>query len=172
MSLTFKNEQGSYLTKALFYETNTTRPEQIIYTLKDEDHKVGDVVYPSLRKIYVSLADPTEYSIATRYLGGWAHWKKLLNSGWFVPLIEEWREELEVALRSDALRTILVEAKDEDSKNSYAANKLLLEGGWKEKAKGGVGRTTKEKIKQEADALFKQDSEVIDDYKRMKDIMQ
>lgn len=168
MSNKFKNVMGMYLTKALFFEENTTDRDQVIYTLKDEDHTVGDKVYPSLRKLFVEAEDPTEYNFACEYLGGWAHWKQLSSASFFKPHIKEWREELEIRMRAKALNHIRVKANTKEDKESFSANKFLVQGQWKsQEEKEKVGRPTKQKIKEEADLLFKAKTEIDDDFERI-----
>lgn len=162
--LTFKGVSGHYLTSALFFE-QAASPEEAVFTLKDEDHEYNGKVYKSLRKLYVQTEDPTEYLFATTVLGGWGHWEKLKETAWFRPYLQSYREELTISIKAKALAAIRSEAVNQ-GKSAFAANKLLLEGGW-DKEKGGVGRTTKEKIKKEAEALFSKDTDVHEDYKRM-----
>lgn len=140
----FKNvEYNIFLTKALFFEMTGADKSTVIYTLKDEEHEG----FPSLREAYLSCEDPTEYIFANDYLGGWSHWEKLLKCTWFKPYIKRWRHELELKIKSDALRRIKAESKT-DSKNAFTANRFLLEKGWTEK--NTKGRPSKDDIKKAA----------------------
>lgn len=172
MSNPFKNAGGAHYTKGLFYEHDQTRMI-CIYTLSDEDKTVdlsaygrGVVLLPSLRRLYVEAADPTEYSFCKTYLDGWAHWKKMFSSPTLSPHIEEWREELDISLRSANLARIMKVA-ETPSKESYQAQKFLTTGGWKETTEKKVGRPTKEKIKQEAEKLFTESSVHDEDFERI-----
>ncbi len=121
----FKNAQGVYFTKALFYETSVDPAKaNVVYTLKQEDHPMG---YPSLRRLYLETEDPTEYTFAQNHLGGWDHWKKFKDTDWFKEFLQEWREELELRLKSKAYKAIMGEADSELSKNRLAANKFIIE---------------------------------------------
>jgi len=164
----FKNSMGAHLVKSIFFEYDFDQEKSsAVYTLKDYDHEVNGVIYPSLRRLYVSMADPTEYLFASEYLDGWAHWKKLSSAAFFQDHLKEWREELDVKLRAASLLKIR-ETAAANQKESFQAQKFLVTGGWKspdEKEK--VGRPTKEKIKQEADRLFSERSVHDDDFERM-----
>lgn len=105
--------------------------------------------YPSLYRLYMEEADPTEYRFATKYLDGWSHWEELSVAPWFKDYVEAWRRELEVKLRSDSLRRIKAVSEDKEDSNSYHANKYLLEANWKTKEEGKRGRPSKAALKQE-----------------------
>lgn len=163
----FKNPNGVYIVKTLFCEWDDTSRSQCVYTLKNDDHTMDGVTYPSLKKLYLELEDPTEYEFSQLYLDGWDHWKKLSSAAFFKEHCKEWREELEIRLRSQALARIKKRAA-QDSKDSMVADKILLSGGWKTpEEKERVGRPSKQKIKEEADKLFRDTSEVDEDYKRI-----
>lgn len=120
----WRTEQGVYFTKGLFYEMiQSVDKPNVQYTLKDEDH----AGLPSLKRLYLEEADPTEYTFATKHLGGWEHWKKIRECEWFKPHLESWREELELKMKSEAYKKIMAEAKDDFSKNKHAANKFIIE---------------------------------------------
>lgn len=163
----FKNTNGFHLLKPIFYELDDAEHLQTIYTLKEYDHEVNGIIYPSLRRLYVECEDPTEYEFACLHLDGWVHWKKLSAAVFFQPYLKEWREELEVRLRAKALNRIKVRAASND-KDSMQADKILLSGGWKTpEEKTQVGRPTKAKIAEEADKLFKEKSVFDEDYERI-----
>ncbi len=164
----FKNDVGVHLTKSIFWEFDQTENRAAsVYTLKDEDHTVDGVVYPSLRRLYIHEADLTEYNFAVRYLDGWSHWKKIKNQGWFRDYYKEWREELEVKVQAAALANIAEKALDKDCKEHFQASKYLLEQGWIEKEKKPTGPRTKEKIRQEAESIVRDKNELLDDYNRI-----
>lgn len=163
----FKNAIGAHLLKPIFFEYDNSDHLYSVYTLKDYDHTVDGVTYPSLRKLYVEMEDPTEYEFAVKHLDGWVHWKKLTESSFFQSYLKEWREELEVRMRAKALNRIKARAV-EDGKDSFAADKILLAGGWKaSEEKSKVGRPTKDKIKEEANKLFMESNEFDEDFKRL-----
>lgn len=150
-------------TKSLFYEQNHD-PVVAIYTLKDKDHKS----YISLYRRYMDMRDPLEINFANTYFDGWEHWEMVCNTTWFKPYIERWRKELSLLMRAEALGRVQAIARDESHRGSFAANKLLLEGGWMDKdEKKVVGRPSKEAIREAADALFSNEKSMKDDLARL-----
>jgi hypothetical protein len=126
----------------LFYEMCWN--DDAIYTMKETDHEKG---FPSFRRIYLEIADPTEYRQANELVGGWEHWQALCASKWFTDYIEGLREELEVKLKSEAvLNTYLIMEKQGNS--SLPAAKMILDGVWKPKR--GKGRPSKQEVEAEA----------------------
>lgn len=156
--MSFKTPQGNFLLKHLFFETTLADKSTVVYTLKDQDHEG----YPSLRRLYLEIADPTEYTFALRYMDGWAHWERLCESSWFIPYIQRWRRELEVLVRSKALVRIL-ETGASNGKESFLANKFLLTGSWKPTGTNRVGRPNKQEI---IENVY-DSKEFLDDIKRL-----
>lgn len=146
----FKNAMGAYMLQGMFYETTLADKSTVVYTLKDRDHEG----FPSLYRLYMEADDPTEYHFAIANLDGWAHWERLLECSWFQPYITKWRRELEVRTRARSLLNIRAVAAQGDDKNSFQANKFLLNGSWKEGGpKRRAGAPSKEEIKNEANRL-------------------
>lgn len=161
----FEAGRGGYIIKMLFVEYD---PEKMncLYTIKDHDVTIDNRTFPSLRRCYVETEDLTEYHFAQTYLGSWEHWQKIKDCDWFP--YTEWREELEVRVKSKALDNIQGIVRDPSHKDNFSASKFLLQDGWKSKGpKNTVGRPTKEKIKTEANKLFKNKSEVQEDFERL-----
>lgn len=129
----FKDNQGRYLTQSLFIDYNYD-DKFAIYSLKDNDFLKDGVLYPSLKRLYLKTADPTEYEFANKHLFNWQHWKRLCSNNIILREIEEWREELEVSLRSAAVLNMA------DMTENFQAQKFLAERGWE---KNGVGRPKK-----------------------------
>jgi len=127
-------------TLSLFLETNQSSLDPI-FTLKEDDHTLHGVLYYSLKKIYLEIADPTEYQFAQLVFGSWKHWKKLCDSPPIKPHIEEWRDELEIKLTSQAVRSMIETAQEEGSKGVTAA-KYVAERGWEKQA----GRPSKQEV--------------------------
>jgi hypothetical protein len=157
-----------YITKSLFVETNLypDRKKHIRYSLKDKDK--GSI--PSLKRLYMEAEDPLEYDFANTYFENYEHWETLCECEWFKPHVERWRKELDIKLRAKSLKRIIEEAQS-GKKEAYSANKYLLEKGYlprDEQKSRGVGRPSKESIKQEAERLFRQSESVDDDLQRLK----
>lgn len=152
----FKNGSGVWYTKQLFYEYADTSRENVLYTFKEADWKG----FPSMRRLYLECDDQTETLFYTKYFDGFPHWKKLLACTWFVDEMEKIREEHQALLFHRHIQTITEKAKAGDLK----ATQYLLEKAW---IKGGVGRTTKAKINQEAQRLKDAERELFDDFNRI-----
>lgn len=161
----FKNNSGTYLLKGLFIETNTTDMDQAIYTLKNYDHKG----YPSLYLRYMELEDPTEYEFATTYLDGWAHWEKLCQCNWFIPHIARWRLELDLKMKSQAIKKIKEVAKT-NSPNMFQANKIIIERAWENKnpkVPAKRGRPSTEEVQGELLRQVEEEKRIEEDFKRV-----
>jgi hypothetical protein len=129
------------LTQSLFLELGYN--EQAVFTLKDNDHEYNGRVYPSLKRLYLEMEDPTEYQFAKTYLLGWRHWKRLCENKAIRKHIDEWREELELQIRSKGVREIIKHAENE---KGFQAAKWLADRGWSAR---GAGRPSKEEIERE-----------------------
>ncbi len=155
-----KDKMGRYLTQSLFRETaygikNATP----IWTLKEVDPQG---LLPSLRDIYIQCADPTEYAFAQLCFGSWRHFQHLTTLEWFSDYLQEYRDELEVALRSDALKLLIKQA--EDPKGTTAA-KFLANADWKGRS-SKRGRPSKEEVQGERKRLAQIDDEIGNDAMR------
>jgi len=148
--LLLKDSLYRYRTKSLFYEYR--KPDYpFIFTLKDYDLVIPDVgTIKSLKRLYLELNDPTEYTIAAEIFGGLEHWNTLTRLGWFNPLIEQWRDELEVKVRSEALLQLRLQ-----SAKSTSAAQFLSKAMWKDTR----GRPSKA----EKDALLKKEAWIEDE---------
>lgn len=142
-----KDKQGRYRTVSLFWELRHDGLDPV-YSLKDYDHEVAGKVYPSLKQIYLSYDHVVgaEYDFAMETLGSWKHWQKLNKSAHLRTYINEWKEELEIKNKANALRGMMIAAKDNDAKGVNAA-KYLAEKGYESKkgrpSKADVERETK-----------------------------
>jgi hypothetical protein len=132
----FKDSGGRPITQALFLEIGYT--DNAYYTLKDEDYEYKGKVYPSLKRLFLDCEDPTEYHFATTYLLGWQHWQRMCKNKVLSKHFSEWREELELKVRSQAIRDIIDMSADE---RGFQAAKYLADKGWD---KGKVGRPKKD----------------------------
>jgi hypothetical protein len=134
-----------------------------VYTLKDVDHEG----YPSLYRLYMEVGDPTEYEFAIKHLNGWHHWQMLCSLSWFKEFVDRWRWELELRIKSGAVKRIMEEANE--GKSKFYANKFLVDGGWvaKEDSKTPVGRPSQERIRQEAERLNDVERAIKEDRERL-----
>jgi hypothetical protein len=135
----------------------------VVYTLKNEDHEG----YPSLYRLYMETADPTEYRFACEHLDGWEHWETLSECAWFKPYITAWRRELDVRIKSLSLSRILQTASG-GGRDAFQAGKYLLEGGWQGRDdRKRAGRPTKDSIRREAEKLVTVSDQIKQDYDRI-----
>lgn len=141
---TLKDTKHHYRTQSMFIEFAVDK-YPAYYTILDQDKVVGGKVYKSFKQLYLEIADPTEWEVATTLFGGWDQWDAVVNSYKIGPLVEKCREELEIKLRSKAVRALIQTAETEGSKGSVAA-KYIAEGRWK----GRKQNTTKTDNKVEA----------------------
>lgn len=142
------NSNGTRLLGSLFYDVSTTDRDKAPYTLKDYDW-FGK---RSLYRLYMEKCDPTEYLFAQEYLSDWTHWMMLCDAEWFKPYVARWREELELKLKAEGLARIIQESK-EPGREGHSATKYLLEKGWEKTAGPTKGRPSKEAIRQEANRI-------------------
>lgn len=157
----YKDDQGRLLYSKLFYErTIPPTRDKVKYTLKDQDHEGSKSLY----LLYMAEEDPTEYSFATKYFDSYEHWIELTNKEWFKEYANRFRLELETKIRSKALNNIIKESRS-GSKNSFLANKYLLEKGWQ--SKGTKGRPSKDQIQKAAEEIATSDSKIREDYLRI-----
>ena len=134
-----KDSMGRPLTQGLFIEIKYD-PEFAVYTLEEQDKEYKGEVYPSLKRLYLEMEDPTEYEFAVEHLLGWNHWKRLNNNSLLSKHFVEWREELEVKLRSKAIQKIMDKS---EMDGDFSASKWLADRGWE---KRGAGRPSKADI--------------------------
>lgn len=130
---------GRPLTQGLFLEIGYG--EDAVYSLKEYHHTHKDKTYPSLKLLYIEIADPTEYEFANACLIGWKHWMRLVENKVLRKHIDEWRDELEIKLRSQGVKKLKQSAEE----GNYQASKYLADKGWDIKR----GRPSKEEIERE-----------------------
>lgn len=118
----FRNSLNKLYTKSLFFETTLADKSSVVYTLKAWDH----LSYPSLERLYLEVADPTEYRFAKAHLDGWTHWRLLSSLEWFKPYVQNWRHELSVKLKSESISKIQDIARG-TGRDSLTAAKTLLD---------------------------------------------
>ena len=160
----FRNSTNGRYLKGLFFEQTLADKSSVVYTLKDWDHEG----FPSLYRLYMEMEDLTEYEFANKYLDGWEHWEMLNACEWFKPYVERWRKELTLKVQARALKALRAEAQS-SSKNSFVANKFLVDRGWVDKSEKshGRGRPSKDEVKKAADAIALHDKRLEEDLQRL-----
>ncbi len=149
-----KDKLGRPLTQSLFLELGYS--DYAVFTLNDEDKEYKGEVYPSLKRLYLEAGDPTEYAFAVKHLINWKHWERLCANKVILKHIEEWRFELEVKLRSEGVRSLIMSAQE----GKVQASTWLANRGWDKRA---AGRPSKEELEREGKVQEKLSNEYDDD---------
>jgi hypothetical protein len=144
-----KDSRGYPLTQSLFLEINYS--DYAIWTFNDEPKEYNGKIYPSLRQHYLEIADPTEYQFAKQCTLGWDHWQRICENVLVKKEVAKWREELEVALRSEGVMAI-IDATAQDGGNFQAA-KWLTEKGWEKNKVGRPSKAESDRDKRIADRI-------------------
>ena len=153
---------GRPLTQSLFLEIGYS--EYAVYTLKEFDYEYKDKLYPSLKKLYLKEEDPTEYVFAEKHLLGWQHWKRLCENKVIRKHVDEWREELDLKIRSQAIRDMMGLCASENG--NFSAGKFLADRGWEKRGAGRPSKGEKERQDRIQDRI---EAEFAADVKRMAD---
>lgn len=144
----FKNSQGQWRTKSLFVEYN----KEGLFSIAD------------LKAKYLEANDLTEYRFALDSLGGWQHWKALQESPFLRMHIAQWREELELSIRAEALARIINVSKS-NSKDGFIATRYLADRQWVTPAE--KGRPTKAQVAAKAKDLAVEHDRIANDAERL-----
>jgi len=142
----YKDKEGRWRTLSLFKETCTQASKDNgympVFTLKDSDPSG----LPSMRRHFILSEDPTGYETAMDLLGSWDQWEKIFQGKRFKEELEKWQGEMDVRLRSKAIKALKDTALTEGSKGTAAA-RYLADGGYR----GGKrrGRPTNEEVTRE-----------------------
>lgn len=158
-----KDEGGKPYTQSLFLEPlyNT---EFAIYTMKSEDHIHKGVYYPSIKRLYLEMEDVTEYDFANTYFLDWDHWLRLNENKLIRTYIDKWRTELEMKLRSKAIKGMLKQA----DTGSYQALKFLADRGWINRAAGRPSKLEQEAEKAKNESIADEFAADFDRIRRIK----
>ena len=144
-----KDSMGRARTMSLFKETLPHgSPFEPVYTLGEKSVKG----LPSAKEIYMQCSDPTEYKPAMKIVGNWQVWQRIVESEWMAPYIEEWREELEIKLRSEYLQKIADTAESGNETQAFKAMQFMYKESIGDSSKPGTkkrGRPTKAEVARE-----------------------
>lgn len=171
-----RDPRGVYRTRSLFLETKDIEtfsdgtPVVPVFTLLDHD---TEGCY-SFKKLYVSIADPTEYKQAIKMLGSVEHWDYLLRSPWMESLIKACRKELSLKIESEAFDGLLAEARGAEKEGSrIQAYKAILKEAQDlneekvAKKSKTRGRPSNGEIKANLNALTAEEKRLNDDLRRI-----
>ena len=144
-----RDANGRMLTVGLFKEL--ARPDVAstpIFSLDD------------WRRTYVRVCDPTEYETAMVLIGNWEHWLAIRSNRKLAAIMDEWRQEVEIKLRSRGVRDLISLAGSKNPGASGAA-KFLAEGGFVEDKRLNTkeGKAREEEIRQQVKDRTAQDVE-------------
>ena len=153
--------QGRYRTKSLFKESQTPL-YPYYFTLKEED----DGKIKSLKGVYLSCADITEYKFAKQVFNSFNHWEVLLKAAPFRAEVENWRKELNLRLRSEAIDNIRNIAAKANGQVALTASRYILD--LTEDPANKVGRPKKDTTEEELRYRLRHTDEVNKDYERLK----
>jgi hypothetical protein len=156
----FLDDRGVGRTQSLFLELGYN--SDALYSLKEVDHIWNGKLYPSIKLLYVQEEDPTEYDFANKYFLGWKHWQRICENKVIRKSIDEWREELEVKLRSKAVKQMMNQSRS----GKLQASKWLADRGW---AQRGAGRPSKLDLERSRGIEDRIASEYDEDVQRMKE---
>lgn len=150
-----KDVRGAWRTTSLFYEypDNGYTP---LWTIMDTDRNIDETTYPSLKQIYLSYehVPGNEYEFAVNVIGSWEHWTRLCKSPSLRDIIASWREELEVKVRSDAVKSIIRTSTEGSAAGATAARWL---------AEKGYAPSRGRPSKAEKEGHLKQDAKIQDE---------
>lgn len=171
--------RNRYRTRSLFFETyNSDRLDPDIYypiwTLKDRDFEIKPIntIYrpdrnnklPSLRNIYLSYDDPTEYTFAEKVFGSWEHWQVVSRTADIKDEVERWRNEMKVRIESEAFRAARAIASTGEGMLALQAAKWLHQA---VQPKNTKGRPSKKDVEAEAKKLVREKVDQVEDRARI-----
>ena len=164
----FEKEQligksGLYLTQSLFLETCNPSIDTPIMTLKDDDVIHKSTTLPSLHRLYMEVSDPEEYELAIYVFNSWEHWVRVTSSKKIMRFVQRYRDELEVKVRSGAVKAMIKTATQDGSKGTSAA-KYIAEKGWNKRK---AGAPSKLEVQKELKIQTDIDQELEEDLKRI-----
>lgn len=155
---------GRVRTQSLFWETRASGRKDMLpfFTIKDKPHTVQSdfddsmITYPSLKQVYFSYdhIPGMEYEFASEVFGSWDVWLKL-NQSVLKDLFQQWRDELDIKLKAEAIKKIIVASKQVSS-SGVAAAKYLADKGYMDKKVGRITNEEKERVTKEAAGMHRE----------------
>lgn len=134
----FKDKMGRFITQGLFIDFRYDET-YAKYTLEDEDKEYRGNMYPSLKRLFLEMEDPTQYKFANAYLYNWDHWLLIKNNKELYKYIERWEQELEVRIRAKGVSEIIKLS----GNGNFNAAKWVADGSWETK-RGRPSKAEKE----------------------------
>jgi hypothetical protein len=147
---------------------NAGRPP--VKTRFKQNNPDGDLCLDEFHDVFVACEDLTEYDAAIKLLGSWPEWVQFKNN-WsrFPLLIEEWKDEILIKLKSQAMKKIQALAASDDKQALQAAKFIVQE---EHKKLAGQGRPTKAAKDRAAKEIAKGAAETKEEEKRILRVME
>lgn len=142
------DKMGRFRTTSLFWEYRKDAEKYPpLFTTKDRDYTVDGVTYRSLKAIYFSYdhIPSNEYEFALDVFGSWEHWIWITTKSQLKGMFASWREELEIKIKANAIRTIIQQSRDPEK--GLAAARMIASGEHKGETKRG--RPSKAEVERE-----------------------
>lgn len=133
---------GRSLTQSLFLEIGYS--PAAVFTLKEDHYMYNGKLMYSLKKLYLEKGDPTEYEFACQYLLNWKQWRRMNENKILRKHFDEWREELEYAMRCKGVKAIIASANG----GNFQSAKFLVDKGWDKRQAGRPSKAEVEREKQ------------------------
>ena len=160
---TFLGPTG-FRTKALFKDHPQAEGNgeyQVFFIGKEKSSKD----YISLKEVYMAIEDPTEYEFAMVVFGSYRHWLHIAELSWAKDHVAEWRNELQMKIKSGAIKGVVNLVDDDYTKETtkLQALKYLANSDYAEKI-----TTSKAKKTAKKDSIAQAvSSEMSEDFKRL-----
>lgn len=151
-----KDKMGRPLTQGLFLEVGYNT-DFAVYTLDDDHKDYKGQTYYSLKKLYLEEEDVVGYNFACKYLLGWQHWERLRSNKMLAKHIDLWEEELELKLKSIAVKSIIDISLSENG--GFQASKWLADGGWIRRSAGRPSKEETEKHLAQKERIYNEYAE-------------
>lgn len=129
----------------------------------------SDEEYISLYEVYMHIADPSEYNFAQFVFKDVGFWKLLSKISWFKPHISEWRQHLQVKLKSEASDEMLKILHNPESKDTIKlqAAKFLVEKSWSGDGINNQDDVSKKKKSPKKEEISTEEASVLEDMERL-----
>lgn len=154
-----RGEGGIMRTKSLFADVIMEESNyDPVYYLRRE---VSDSKYIALKQVYMEMEDPTEFHFATLCFYNYAQWETICQLSWAKSVIAQWRKELALKLRSQAVHSIYemtLDASGTKETSKLAALKWLADSGYVNKDPDKLAKS-KPSEKDSTDNLISLDAE-------------
>ena len=159
----FKDKGGRFLTQSLFIEYQYDK-DVAVFTLEEDDKLYKGKTFISLKTKFINAEDPHEYQFAKENLYNWEHWQRICGNKWCLTHIDKWREELEIAMASRGVQSIL----DLAESGNFQAAKYAADRQW---TKRKAGRPSKEEITKQASINQRIADEFAEDAERVGNVI-